>query len=155
MNLKSVLYKIAFFILFVFVVFLSPPLITEVNAKTWSADTYFKIGDVELLVEVEDTPEGRAQGLGFRDNIPHRAGMLFVFEREGAYSFWMKDTFVDIDIIWLSKDRKILHIEKEVTPETYPTVFSPNVLAKYVLEVKGGFSDKYGLALNDKASFEL
>lgn len=97
-----------------------------------------------IEVEIADTPEARAQGLSDRAIIPEGYGMLFVFETEGNYGFWMKDMFVSIDVIWLSPEGTILGIERNLAPETYPQVFYPPEPIRYVLETAVGEAERQG-----------
>lgn len=91
-------------------------------------------------VELADTPEKRVQGLSGRSEVADEYGMLFVFEAEGRHGFWMKDMQVPIDIIWIGADGRIVHIEHEVAPSTYPNVFTPMAPARYVLETRAGYA---------------
>lgn len=98
-----------------------------------------EINDVVINVEVADTDAERAQGLSGRESLKEGEGLLFIFEKEGFYGFWMKDMNFPIDIAWINKDKKIIHIENGVSPETYPKVFQPTEKSLYVLEVPAGF----------------
>ena len=111
------------------------------------------IGNREINVILVQTPEERQMGLSGRTNLPANTGMLFVFENSGQYGFWMKDMLFSIDIIWLSADKRIVYIEKNVKPETFPKAFSPKDPALYVLEVEAGFSDKNNIQIGDAVKF--
>ncbi len=104
-------------------------------------------------LEIADTESSRARGLMFREDLPENSGMLFVFPEEGIYSFWMKNTLLSLDMIWLDKDLKVVQIKSSVpvcaTPEC-PS-YDPQVKAKYVLEVNAGFALRHGILINDKA----
>lgn len=104
-----------------------------------------KINEIDLYVELADTPEKRAQGLSGRKELNHDRGILFVFDKSDAYSFWMKDMNFPIDIIWIGEDLKIADITRNVNPESYPKTFQPKKSAKYVLEVNAGWSLKNGI----------
>lgn len=104
-----------------------------------------KIDNVEVEVEVAKTNSERAKGLSNRDSLGEGNGMIFVFEENSEPIFWMKDTRIALDIIWINDD-KIVGVDRNVEPEPnkkdsdltrYP---SPSVV-DYVLEVNGGFSD--------------
>lgn len=107
------------------------------------------IGDKEIKVEVARTNEERSKGLSNRTKLDENSGMVFVFNKNSKPSFWMKDTKIALDIIWINDD-KIVAINKNVEPEPnkkdselkkYP---APSEI-DYVLEVNGGFSDKNGI----------
>ncbi len=93
-----------------------------------------------VKVEVVGTPEEKARGLGGRDGLPPNEGMLFVFDSDARYRFWMKDMLFSIDILWLSDDGRVVDMRENVSPETYPAVFTPNAPARYVLELPAGFA---------------
>lgn len=112
--------------------------------QTNSSDIYF--GNKKLNLEVASTKDSKERGLGGRQRITDDQGMLFVFEGEPTvHCFWMKDMNFPIDILWLSKDQKVIHIEKNVSPKTYPKSFCPELPASQVLEVQAGLSNKYGI----------
>lgn len=81
--------------------------------------------------------------------------MLFIFDSSGDYPFWMKNTLIPLDIIWISKDKKVVDIKENAKPcrsemcETY----SPKSDAKYVLEINGGLANKYKIKVGDALSF--
>lgn len=117
----------------------------------------FLPGGEVIYAELAVTDQERQLGLMFRECINPDQGMLFVFEREEIHSFWMKNMNFSIDIIWLDKDKRIVHIEKNVPPcqtENCPS-YTPPVRSKYVLEIKEGYSEKYDLKLYDRIEFIL
>jgi uncharacterized membrane protein (UPF0127 family) len=108
-----------------------------------------QIGDIEIGAEVAKTNEERSKGLSNRTSLKENNGMIFVFGENVKPTFWMKDTKIALDIIWIDDD-KIVGIEKNVQPELnkkdselrkYP---APSEI-DYVLEVNGGFSDRNGI----------
>ncbi len=106
-------------------------------------------------VEIADTQAGRETGLMNRQHMDPGSGMLFVFENEDVYSFWMKDTLIPLDMVWMDKGGRIVYIERDVQPcEADPCpVYTPPSAALYVLEVNAGISDDYGFAVGDTATF--
>ena len=117
---------------------------------------YFPDGD-SVTAELAVTPEERAQGLMFRKNIEFDQGMLFIFDREDFYSFWMKNMIIPLDLIWLDKEKRIVHIERCLPPceeEPCPS-YSPEVPALYVLELKAGSVEQRGLKIFDRFDFIL
>lgn len=89
-------------------------------------------------VEIADTPEKRTIGLMFRDAIPPDAGMLFVFDGEEAeQSFWMKNTFIPLDLIFIRGDGVIRHIHENAVPHDLTGLPSRGPV-RAVLEINGG-----------------
>lgn len=117
-----------------------------------------KIKNIELNVYVADTTSSREKGLSGRERLGENEGMLFVFERERYYGIWMKDMNFPIDIAWLDKDKKIVYVEKNVSPETYPKVFYAQkgdvaILSLFVLEIQSGFLVKNNIQIGDQVAF--
>lgn len=107
--------------------------------------------NVSVLAEVADTPEERGRGLGGHDPLSSGQGMWFVFDAPYPYSFWMKDMEFSIDIIWFDENLRIVHIERNVSPASYPETFTPESPAQYVLEVPAGFSSEHDLSVGESA----
>lgn len=114
---------------------------------------FVQIGGRKIKVDVVDNVAERTLGLSGRKSLAADEGMLFVFENSGNFGFWMKDMNFPIDIIWIDEGKSVVHLEKNVSPDTYPTVFTPSKSAKYVLEVQAGFSDATGLKPGDNLEF--
>lgn len=106
-------------------------------------------------VEVVSTPALRNLGLSHRSSLAPSTGLLFVFEEEGYYPFWMKDMNFPIDIIWLNKEKKIVHIEASVFPSTYPLSFVSTEPALYVLEIPAGSSNIDDIHIGDNIHFDI
>lgn len=98
-----------------------------------------KIGEQRWQVEIADTPQARQTGLMFREKLEVGTGMFFVFDREDFHAFWMKNTPIPLDIIWISSDRKVVDIQT-----LYPCGnadcpnFAPQGKAQYALEINAG-----------------
>lgn len=104
-----------------------------------------------VYVYVADTEAKRELGLSGRKYLPADQGMLFIFPVEGKPSFWMKDMHFPIDILWLANDGSVIHIEENVSPNSYPQQFAPESgLARYVLELPAGYSEAHGLDIGSK-----
>jgi uncharacterized membrane protein (UPF0127 family) len=111
-----------------------------------------------IMAEVADTTEKRAKGLMFRDSLPRDRGMLFTFAQPGHWTFWMKNTRIVLDIIWLDRYKRIVHMEQNVpacrrTDEGCPQ-YQPNDEAMYALEIAGGMADQLKLKRGVKLRFE-
>lgn len=115
-----------------------------------------KIDDLKIIVEVAETNEERSLGLSNRTRLDDQSGMVFVFTKNSKPVFWMKDTKIPLDIIWIN-DNKIIGIEKNVQPELGVTdsklkkYHAPSEI-DYVLEVNGGFSDKNSIKVGEMIS---
>lgn len=115
-----------------------------------------QISGQEVFVDLAITGEQKMQGLSGKTGLGEDEGMLFVFDTVGKYTFWMKDMKFPIDIIWIDgdlADLRVVYIEKNAKPESYPDVFSGTVDSRYVLEVNAGFSEKNNLKVGDKVEF--
>ncbi len=105
-----------------------------------------------LDIEVVDKEEDRMRGLMDRYNLPETAGMLFIFPDEEPRSFWMKNTFISLDIIYINSRKEIVSIQKYTQPKSTYSIPSEKP-AMYVLEVNAGFTDKNGINPGDKIEF--
>lgn len=119
----------------------------------------FLPGGQKLDVELAVTPEEQERGLMHKMELPSDYGMLFIFEKEGVYQFWMKDTWVDLDILFIGKDKKINKIYRRV-PRSYPDTLDSRVarvrgLGRYVLELPAGAAKRYKLKEGQKLKFEM
>lgn len=118
--------------------------------------TQLEINDSRLTVELADTPKERAIGLMFREYMAPNAGMLFVFNKPGKYSFWMKNTKIPLDMLWINENLEIVHIEENVpicVESVCPSYKSP-ILASYVLEVNAGWVRENEIGLKDVVKFK-
>ena len=95
-------------------------------------------------IRADDLNE-RAQGLSGVKDLGNNEAMLFIFDEQQKHGIWMKDMLIPLDILWLSADKRVVHIEEYVTPESYPRIYYPRVPAKYVLELKSGIVDKLSI----------
>lgn len=101
-------------------------------------------------VQIADTDKKREKGLMFVKELPENEGMLFVYDQEWIYSFWMKNTLIPLDMIWIDKDKKIVDIQtaQPCTSAPCPS-YIPAWKAKYILEINAWLSEKYGLKYKD------
>ncbi|KKT21349.1 MAG: hypothetical protein UW04_C0005G0004 [Parcubacteria group bacterium GW2011_GWB1_43_8] len=112
------------------------------NKKDASSHKKIIIGNRVIRAENAESVMEKQKGLSGRNFMRKNNGMLFTFSQSDYYSFWMKDMKFPIDIIWIDENLRIINIEKNITPDTFPKKFIPQLPAKYVLEVNGGWSDK-------------
>jgi uncharacterized protein len=110
-------------------------------------------GDVAVGVEVADTPSKRSFGLMYRRELADDAGMLFVFDETTVHSFWMKNTVLPLDMIFLDADRRVVGVVRDAVPFT-TTPRSVDAPSRYVLEVHAGFGARHGIRAGDQVTFE-
>ena len=106
-----------------------------------------------IEVELARTPEQITTGLMNRASLAETKGMLFIFENNGNHMFWMKNTLIPLDMIWLDQDGTVIYIEHSVEPcktQTCPT-YGPGFASKYVLETNAGYVLKNNIKVGDKA----
>jgi uncharacterized membrane protein (UPF0127 family) len=111
------------------------------------------LGGKTFIVDVANTKYSLEKGLSGREPLSDDQGMLFIFPTEDEYGFWMKDMKFPIDIIWINSQMKIVHIEKSVSPNTYPKILTPTAPAIYVLEISAGQSDLLNIKIGDSVIF--
>ena len=99
-------------------------------------------------VEIADDPAERARGLMFRRDMADDAGMLFDFRADAPASFWMRNTFISLDMLFIEADGTIESIAKRTTPLSERSVRSQGPV-RFVLEINGGLSDALGIAPGD------
>jgi len=112
-----------------------------------------------IQVEIADTPQKRATGLMYRGHLKKDHGMLFVFSDAQAWTFWMKNTRISLDLIWMDAKKRVVHIERSVpictrTDDSCPQ-YRPNDDALYVLEIAGGTVDGYKIDKGSRLQFAL
>jgi uncharacterized membrane protein (UPF0127 family) len=108
---------------------------------------------VLFRVEVAVTPEEHARGLMYRSQLADDAGMVFVFEEPSVQRFWMKNTLIPLDMIFIGKDRKIVGVVENAAPET-ETERMVGAPSQYVLEIGGGLSAKLGIHRGESVDFQ-
>lgn len=133
-----------FLVLFLHFRPVSAPVVS--TAKTYEA--VVNIGSIAIPVIIADTKEEQEQGLSGTESLRVDSGLLFVFNVPGRHGFWMKDMNYALDLVWIDENLKIIAISKDITPQTYPTIFTPPEDVKYVLEVNAGFSTKNNITEN-------
>ncbi len=106
-------------------------------------------GAHSFTVEVVDTAETRAKGLMYRQELADDAGMLFDFHEERAVSFWMRNTFIPLDMIFIGADGEIKNIHVNARPHD-ETGIPSGVPVQFVLEIPGGRSVELGIEAGDQ-----
>lgn len=138
-----------------------PP--TSSSPSTVSSVEFMKHGELTFLdqnqqpvvaidVEIADDDASREQGLMYRASMEERQGMLFVFFEDGMKSFWMKNTVLSLDILFVNAENEIITIHKNTTPFSEQEYRSSGP-ARYVVEVVGGFTDRHAIRVGMKVQW--
>jgi uncharacterized membrane protein (UPF0127 family) len=109
-----------------------------------------------VSVEVAADDATRQQGLMYRDRMPETNGMIFIFQQSAEYPFWMKNTLIPLDMVWIDEGKRIVHVTSDVQPckaDPCPS-YPPNAIARYVLETAAGVAAKHKLAAGQTLRFE-
>lgn len=101
-----------------------------------------------LYTEVAETHEEHEEGLMNRTYMSDTVGMLFIYKDAEEKSFWMKDTFIPLDIMFINNDMKIIKLHEYTIPDSQDDIPSEGI-AKYVIEVNAGYSQKNGIKEGD------
>jgi uncharacterized membrane protein (UPF0127 family) len=125
----------------------SPPAAT---APTVTIDTGGR--QLAFRVEVAVTPSEHERGLMYRQRLDADAGMLFVFEAPRPQVFWMKNTYIPLDMLFIGADRRIVGIVENAVPET-ETPRQVGAPSQYVLEIGGGLSGRLGIRSGQQVEF--
>jgi len=107
---------------------------------------------VTVTVEVADTPDAQTRGLMYRTHLDADHGMVFLFDGETDRTFWMKNTPLPLDLIFISRDGHIVGIHPNAEPFKLKTI-SVGAPSQVVLEVNGGFAAAHGLAVGDRVTY--
>jgi uncharacterized protein len=106
-----------------------------------------------VKVEIVRTPEDRARGLMFRKQLPQSQGMLFIFDAEEIQSFWMENTYIPLDMIFINTKLEVVGVVENASPLTRTSrrVDTPSL---YVLEVNAGFARQHGIGKGTRVTLE-
>jgi uncharacterized protein len=140
----------------------STPAESTLGGTSPAAPVFVKEGEVTFLrngavirkidVEIAENDAERAKGLMYRPYLPDSVGMLFIFDRAEPQAFWMKNTAIPLDIIYVDENRKVVSIQKNTTPYSEQSLPSYQN-AQFVVEVNAGFTDRHGIREGDTISF--
>ncbi len=97
-----------------------------------------------ISIEIAETDPDREQGLMWRSEMAYHHGMLFIFKASGPRAFWMKNTYIPLDIIFVGKDKRVVHIAEDTTPLSRKIIGSPRP-AMYVVEVNSGHARHHNI----------
>lgn len=121
--------------------------------KTNGVETIFKGGTAYL--RLANTEESLRQGLSGVTSLKSDQGLLMVFPTDDKWGIWMKDMKIPIDIVWLTKDKKVVYIVRDARSElSTKKTFTPTEPARYVIELNSGAAARYMINVGDIVSFE-
>lgn len=124
----------------------------DTSGGFFSSSTHIlTLAGANVRVTIARTPAELERGLSGRSALAPDEGMLFVFEKDGRYAFWMKDMHFSIDIIWLAADSRVVYIAPNVSPDTYPRTFATKAASRFVLEVPAGWAAEHQVHIGDIA----
>lgn len=124
------------------------------DCKPGRVDLRGSWGQTGFSVEIADDEQERAQGLMFRETMPRGAGMLFVYEHPQPAAFWMKNTLIPLDIIFLDESGRVTSVHENAKPgDLTPIPGGDEVFA--VLEINGGLARRYGIAPGSQMRHEI
>jgi uncharacterized membrane protein (UPF0127 family) len=118
----------------------------------WSTVTFHTAsGDKKFIVEVARTPSKQQQGLMYRTQLAADRGMLFVYDRNQDLRFWMKNTLIPLDMIFVGEDGIIVNIVRNAQPCTADPcqIYASSKPARFVVELQGGVADASGIKEGD------
>jgi len=113
------------------------------------------VDNKKINVELALTETQRAKGLSGRDHLDADSGMLFVFPKADTYTFWMKDTKIPLDIIWINDNKVVEETTLEAETSQYTPTYTPKNKANYVFEVNAGFVNENNVKVGDKVEIKI
>ena len=157
MNKKALIKRtiVAFILVGFIVAFLSLAPRQDLNGNQDLSTVCFDNSCIEI--ELAQTSQEITKGLMHRTELCESCGMLFIFKSDGTHKFWMKNTLIPLDIIWMDADGQVVYIERDAQPcdvAACPT-FGSSAGSLYVLEVNAGYVLKHGIDVGDDAQIFL
>lgn len=118
--------------------------------------TTLHLGDGVFRAKLAITEQERRQGLGGVKSLAENEAMLFVFDDDQKWGIWMDGMLISIDVVWLNKDKEVVHIVKNIPPESaiLDVIYRPKEPARYVVELPAGTVDKKSIKTGQEAVFE-
>lgn len=123
---------------------------TEGELSLYSAPSDSLLGTLDI--EIADTAYETETGLMYRDELKENQGMLFIFKESGLHSFYMKNTRIPLDLLFLDENKTLVHIKENAQPLDESGI-SSTLPIQYVLEVNAGLAAKWGLQTGDRMTF--
>lgn len=118
-----------------------------------STTDILQINGRSFSLQIAKTEAQRELGLGNRASMPTDQGMLFIFPQVQPECFWMKDMHFSLDMVWVNKNKQVVYIKHNVSPNTYPDSFCPVQPVAYVIELNAGTTDTTGMRVGETLDF--
>jgi len=134
----------------------SPTAALPATAATTPAPTATLPDGARIRIELAVTPQEHQLGLMFRDSLAADHGMIFLFDEDGIYPFWMKNTFIPLDMVWLDGAGVVTEVRDNVQPcraDPCPS-YTPLARARFVLELAAGAAGNHGVKTGTTLRFE-
>lgn len=130
--------------------------VDKVNGESLSARQtfYLTVNGERFVADIAETAAKREQGLSGRAGLGENEAMFFIFDTDDRHGFWMKGMLFPIDIVWLNAAYRVVYIQSNASPSSYPNAFFPDVEARYVAEFSSGTASRLGLKKGDYISLE-
>lgn len=136
----------------------TPPATTDVERNVTATFVMPGCENVTVTLGVADEPEERRRGLMYRQSLADRSGMVFVYDDAAPRTFWMKNTYVPLDIVFVSADRTVLNVAHAQAQPHAPAAevdrYDSDGPAKYVVELPRGFANRTGVGPGTRLVFE-
>lgn len=137
--------------------FFATPTLASTNIDSPDEELAIQVSesrDAQFRVHLARSSQERARGLMFIRKMPEDVGMLFLYDKPGPVSMWMKNTYIPLDILFIGQDGRIIRIARNTEPHSLTSIASGGP-AIAVLELNGGLSDKLGLAVGQRVFHRL
>lgn len=135
------------------------PTTTTEPLSTFGDSPVVIVGGVSFTVELAETSQQKSQGLSDRESLAEGAGMIFLYDDDERYTFWMNKMHFPLDMVWIASNCTVADISAQVPPpdptEANPELplYSPNIPVRHVLEINGGAAAGAGISIGDAVSF--
>jgi hypothetical protein len=124
----------------------APPAPTEITFRGDGTLDFLRGDSVltRIAIEIAETDSSRTRGLMDRTSLPSRGGMLFIFDEEAPRNFWMRNTPLPLDLVFVREDGSVVNVVKQTRPFSDAGIASTGP-AQYVVEVRAGFASRHGI----------
>ncbi|MDP3956113.1 MAG: DUF192 domain-containing protein [bacterium] len=123
--------------------------ITVIGNRALKPEFEIVLAGKVFLVDIAHTQQKQAKGLSGIKRFADNEGLLFIFDHDDTLGIWMKDMLLPIDILWFNREGVLVDYVENISPDTFPEVYSPKENARYVLELNAGIREKYNIELGE------